>query len=186
MKDNQKERYQKTRAFLEKHIGRSKRILDLGVESDFSRALKQDGFQVSNTLGEDLDIDFAKYANADVNVLTSFEVFEHLLAPFNLLRSVKASEMVTSVPLNLWFSKGYWNYNEPWDCHYHEFHKRQFDMLLDRSGWEIVDRMSWPHPAGGKIGFRPLLRRFVDRYYLVYCRRKPDYVIPPPLVASAT
>jgi hypothetical protein len=175
-------RYHKTRDFLEEHIGKSKQILDLGVPSAFSKALDNDGFKIRNTAGEDLDVHFAKFIDTGADVVTAFEVFEHLLAPFNLLRSLKTSELVASVPLNLWFSKGYWNYKEPWDCHYHEFHKRQLDMLLDRTGWEIVARESWPHHAGGKIGFRPFLRRFVDRYYLVYCRRKPGYQIPPPFI----
>ena len=185
MRESLKERYAKTRDFLNKHIDPSKQILDLGVDSSFSQALRADGYKITNTKGEDLDVDFARYTDSGADVVTSFEVFEHLLAPFNFLRSLKAPELVTSVPLSMWFSKGYWNYEEVWDCHYHEFHKRQFDMLLDRTGWEIVDRLSWPHHAGGKIGFRPFLRRFVDRYYLVYCRRKPGYEIPPPLSPSA-
>jgi hypothetical protein len=175
---SKKLRYLKTREFLKKCIGTEKEILDLGEPSPFSQALKQEGFEIINTAGENLDVEYMKYANTEVDVVTAFEIFEHLMAPFNILRALKAQELVASVPLNLWFAKVYWNPKDPWDCHYHEFEKKQFDMLLDRTGWEIVDRMSWPHHAGGKLGVRPFLRRFFDRYYMVYCRRKPDYVVP--------
>ncbi|MBT8179158.1 MAG: methyltransferase, partial [Eudoraea sp.] len=62
---------------------------------------------------------------------------------------------------------------DPWDRHYHEFEAWQFDWLLDKAGWKIKDSSKWTNPAG-KLGFRPLLRLFTPRYYIVYAERKTD------------
>ena len=40
------------------------------------------------------------------------------------------------------------------------------------TGFQIVDRVKFTHPVK-KIGFRPLLRWFTPRYYLVYAERNP-------------
>ena len=55
---------------------------------------------------------------------------------------------------------------------YHEFEDWQFDWLLEKSGWEIVSRKKWTNPVK-KIGFRPILRLFFPRYYMVYAVKKP-------------
>ena len=100
-------RYRHTLAFLKKHIDPSETILDLGVENPFSEIMKSNGYQVSNTKGEDLDIDFKKAANSDADVVTAFEIFEHLVAPFNILKEIKANKLVASIPMRLWFSPAY-------------------------------------------------------------------------------
>jgi len=50
-------RFKLTLAFLKKHIDTTETILDLGVENPFSKIMKSEGFQVTNTTGEDLDED---------------------------------------------------------------------------------------------------------------------------------
>ncbi|VAW13985.1 FIG00652927: hypothetical protein [hydrothermal vent metagenome] len=165
-------RFQHTLAFLEKHITTSESILDLGVENPFSKIMKEAGFSVQNTAGEDLDIDFTSVQNSNTNVVTAFEIFEHLLAPFNVLREIKANKLVASIPLRLWFSPAYKSKTDPWDRHYHEFEDWQFDWLLEKSGWTIKDRAKWANPVK-KIGIRPVLRSFTPRYYIVYAERKP-------------
>ena len=78
---------------------------------------------------------------------------------------------MASVPLKLWFSAAYRSKTDPWDRHYHEFEDWQFDWLFEKAGWEIKKREKFTNPVK-KIGFRPLLRMFTPRYYLVYAERK--------------
>lgn len=166
-----KKRYNLTLNFLKKHLPKDELILDLGIENPFSEILKSEGYQVHNTSGEDLDLDFSAVQNSEAAVVTAFEIFEHLVAPFNVLREIKADKLVASVPLRLWFSKAYRNRQDPWDQHYHEFEDWQFNWLLSKAGWEIKDREKWTNPVK-KIGIRPLLRSFTPRYYIVYAERK--------------
>ena len=57
------------------------------------------------------------------------------------------------------------------DRHYHEFEDWQLDWLLEKTGWKITAREKFTHPVK-KLGFRPLLRYFTPRYYVVYAERK--------------
>ncbi len=164
-------RYKHTLQFLRKHINTSEPILDLGVENPFTKIMQQDGYQVTNTSGEDLDIDFSAVTNTDAEVMTAFEIFEHLLAPLHLLSNSKSKKLVASIPLKLWFSPAYRSKTDKWDRHYHEFEDWQFDWLLEKAGWEIQDSMKWTNPVK-KLGFRPFLRLFTPRYYIVYATRK--------------
>lgn len=163
-------RYKLTFQFLEKHISKSETILDLGIENPFTTILKGNGFSVENTKGEDLDIDTSTIENSDATVVTAFEIFEHLLSPFTVLKSIKANKLVISVPLRLWFSSAYRSKTDMWDRHYHEFEDWQLDWLLEKTGWKIIDRQKWTNPTK-KIGVRPILRWFTPRYYIVYAER---------------
>ena len=163
-------RYKLTFQFLEKHISKSETILDLGVENPFTKILKGNGFSVENTKGEDLDLDTSTIENSDATVVTAFEIFEHLLSPFTVLKSIKANKLVISVPLRLWFSSAYRSKTDIWDRHYHEFEDWQLDWLLEKTGWEIIDRQKWTNPTK-KLGIRPILRWFTPRYYIVYAER---------------
>jgi hypothetical protein len=164
-------RFKHTLEFLQKHISTDQAILDLGVENPFSKIMKENGYHVENTKGEDLDLDFSAVLNTTAEVVTAFEIFEHLLAPFNILSKIKTDKLVASIPLRLWFSPAYRSKTDPWDRHYHEFEDWQFDWLLEKAGWEIKDRAKWTNPVK-KIGLRPLLRSFTPRYYIVYAERK--------------
>ncbi len=165
-----KKRYQKTLSFLQKHIPPNETILDLGVENPFTHIMREQGYTVNNTGGEDLDLDLSSITASDASVVTAFEIFEHLLAPFNVLKEIKARKLVASVPLRLWFSTAYQSKTDEWDRHFHEFEAWQFDWLLQKTGWDIIDSQQWAHPVN-KIGIRPLLRRFTTRYYIVYAER---------------
>lgn len=169
MSRNPKNRLVKTIEFVDKHLARGSRILDLGVRNEPGERLAEAGFRVENTQGEDLDVDFGKYHAESYDCVTAFEIFEHLMAPYNILKTIRAPYLIASVPLNLWFAKAYWNKKDPWDRHYHEFEQRQFDMLLERTGWRVMDRERWKSYEPVPKGIRPLLRRLVDRYYIVYC-----------------
>jgi len=163
-------RYRITLDFLKKHIKPSEAILDLGVENPFSKIMKSEGYTVENTKGEDLDLNFDSLTNSNATVVTAFEIFEHLVAPFNVLREIKADKIVVSIPMRLWFATAYKSKTDPWDRHYHEFEDWQFNWLLEKAGWKIKDTAKWTNPTK-KIGFRPLLRYFTNRYYIVYAER---------------
>jgi len=78
-----KKRYKHTLKFLKNHITTEEKILDLGVENPFSDILKKEGYTVANTKGEDLDLNTEAVKTQDYDVVTAFEIFEHLVSPFN-------------------------------------------------------------------------------------------------------
>ncbi len=163
-------RYKHTLDFLENTISKEHSILDLGVVNPFSELLENEGFKVTNTIGEDLDIDTSSVQTNNFDVVTAFEIFEHLVSPFNVLNDIKAKKLVASVPLKLWFASAYRSKTDERDRHYHEFEDWQFDWLLEKAGWRIIKREKFTNPVK-KLGFRPILRRFTPRYYLVYAER---------------
>lgn len=165
-------RFKITLEFLKKHVPPPAEILDLGVENPFSRLLSSEGYTVENTRGQDLDEDQSQLKASSAEITTAFEIFEHLLSPLEVLKSLRGNYLFASVPLKLWFANAYQSKTDSWDRHYHEFEKWQFDWLLEKAGWEIVDSQSFTHPVK-KIGLRPILRLFTPRYYLVFCKRKP-------------
>lgn len=165
-----KKRYKHTLGFLEEVISKDQSILDLGVTNPFSELLKKEGYKVVNTHGEDLDLDTSSVQVDLYDVVTAFEIFEHLVSPFNVLKDINAGKLVASVPLKLWFASAYRSKSDKWDRHFHEFEDWQFDWLLEKAGWTIKKTVKFSNPVS-KVGFRPLLRRFTPRYYLVYAER---------------
>lgn len=165
------DRFQKTHKFMLKHLDPNAKLLDLGTENDLSRYLRSKGFDVQNTQGENLDTDYKGYLDCEVDAVCSFEIFEHMLAPFNFLSQLKTNKLIASVPLKLWFASAYWNEKDDWDKHYHEFEPKQFDYLLEKSGWKILDSEKWTSSSWKRLGIRPFLRHFTPRYYIVYCER---------------
>jgi hypothetical protein len=163
-------RFKLTLDFLNKHINSSETILDLGVENPFSKIMKENGFQVVNTTGEDLDKDQTALQSQQYTVTTAFEIFEHLLNPYTVLQNIKSDKLFISIPMRLWFSPAYRSKTDMWDRHYHEFEDWQLDWLLEKTGWKILDRQKWTNPVK-KFGIRPLLRRFTNRYYIVYAEK---------------
>lgn len=163
-------RYKITLDFLKTHINTSDAILDLGVKNPFTDVITSNGYNVSNTSGIDLDEDTSEIKNSSAEVVTAFEIFEHLLSPYTVLKSIKADKLVASVPLKLWFSSAYKSKTDKWDRHYHEFESWQFDWLLEKTGWKIIDHKQWTNPVK-KIGIRPFLRLFTNRYYIIYAER---------------
>ncbi len=164
-------RFKLTLDFITEHISKEENILDLGVTNPFSDILLKEGYNVTNTQGQDLDTDTSVVKSTDFDVITAFQIFEHMVAPYNVLKDIKAKKLVASIPLKLWFASAYRSKTDDWDRHYHEFEDWQFDWLLEKSGWEIKKSIQFTSPVN-KIGFRPILRRFVPRFYLIYAERK--------------
>lgn len=163
-------RFNKTLQFLKETVPPPANVLDLGVKNPFSEIMQANNYHVTNTNGEDLDFITDAVKNQDFEVVTAFEIFEHLVAPFNILRDIKAKKLVATVPLRLWFSPAYQNQTDPRDRHFHEFEDWQFDWLLEKAGWNILKREKWTNPVN-KIGIRPLLRKITPRYYAIYAER---------------
>jgi len=161
-------RFVKTLEFVRKHYTVNDIILDLGVPNKLSEFLRQEGgYDIHNTKGQDLDVDYSIVK--DYEHFTAFEIFEHMFAPFNLLNEARG-RLIASVPLRLWFASEYWNYNDRKDCHYHEFSVRQFNHLLERTGWKVMHFELWK--SYDKLwGIRPLLRRIYPRFYIVYAEK---------------
>jgi len=152
------------------HTKRYKITLVGGV-SDLSKMMSEK-YQVTNT-PDDMDLDYVDHDISEgFDLVTGFEILEHMLNPFGLLTAIKAPKLILSVPLNLWFEntwKGGGSENK-YKWHYHEFQPWQLDMLLEKTGWKIVDSLKIPYTTGD-IGIRPLLRRFYNKYYFVSCTR---------------
>ena len=163
-------RFRLTIDFLKTYVSNSESILDLGVQNPFTEIMKREGFKVINTQGEDLDLDISAIDSSNAEVVTAFEIFEHLLSPFPVLQNIKSKKLVASVPLKLWFASAYRSKTDMRDRHYHEFEDWQFDWLLEKAGWKIMDRQKWTNPTK-KVGIRPILRWFTPRYYIVYAER---------------
>ena len=165
-------RYKHTIQFLREVVPNANTsILDLGVRNPFVDFMEREGYTVKNTSGEDLDLDTTAVQNNNYDVITAFEIFEHLLSPFHVLKDVKGDKIVASIPLKLWFSSAYRSKTDPWDRHYHEFEDWQFDWIFEKAGWEIKKREKFTNPIK-KIGLRPLLRLFTPRYYIIYAEKK--------------
>lgn len=163
-------RYNHTLEFLQKVLPAPATILDLGTRNVFSEIMEEHGYTVYNTEGEDLDLNPESVKKYNVDAVTAFEIFEHLVAPFNILREINSAKLITTIPLNLWFAKAYQSREDEWDRHFHEFEDWQFDWLLKKAGWQIKETKKWTSPIN-KIGFRPVLRKYTPRYYAVYAEK---------------
>lgn len=163
-------RYKETIEFLTRVAPPPASVLDLGVRNPFSEVMEEHGYTVSNTEGEDLDLKTGAVKTTSAEIVTAFEIFEHLVSPFNILNDIQATRLVATVPLRLWFSSAYRSKSDKWDRHFHEFEDWQFDWLLEKAGWQIKERHKWTNPVK-KMGVRPLLRQFTPRYYAVYAEK---------------
>lgn len=165
-----KKRYQHTLQFLQAVLPAPATILDLGVRNPFSEIMEQHGYTVFNTLGEDLDEIPEIVKKHKVDAVTAFEIFEHLLAPYQVLKEIEAPKLIATIPLNLWFATAYRSKTDMRDRHYHEFEDWQFDWLVEKADWNIKNRQKWTSPIN-KIGIRPILRKFTPRYYAIYAEK---------------
>jgi len=163
-------RYKHTLEFLQSVLPAPATILDLGVRNPFSEIMEENGYTVINTKGEDLDLFPEIVKENGIDAVCAFEIFEHLIAPFNVLKAIETKKLITTIPLDLWFAKAYRSKTDMWDRHYHEFEDWQFDWLLEKAGWNIQKTKKWTSPVN-KLGFRPILRKFTPRYYAVYAEK---------------
>ncbi|GGE91207.1 hypothetical protein SAMN05443634_109147 [Chishuiella changwenlii] len=169
-------RYNETLSLLKKFAKPTDKLLDLGIKNPFTEVMIENGFDVKNTNGDDLDYHYKDLQNYDANFVTALEILEHLVNPMEVLRNLPGDKLLATIPMRLWFSPAYRNQNDPRDVHYHEFEDWQFDMLMEKAGWKVIHRHKWTHPSN-KIGIRPLLRKFTPRYYAIYAERKENFTV---------
>src|SRR5690606_40689776 len=100
-------RFKKTLEFLESSVAPPAKVLDLGVDNPFAEIMRRNKYTVTNTSGEDLDENTEAVRNPEFDVVTAFEIFEHLVAPYNILKDIEAPKLVATVPLNLWCRNAY-------------------------------------------------------------------------------
>jgi len=165
------ERFNNTLKFMRKHLKVASSILDLGVSNPFTKIMEEQGHNVLNTDGSDLDFHYNQVNTiGEYEVCTAFEILEHLISPMSVIKELKCDKLFVTVPLNLWFTPAYRSKTDKWDRHFHEFEDWQMDWLLEKAGWDIVDKEKWIIKQK-KIGFRPFLRNRTPRYYAVYAER---------------
>ena len=164
-----KNRHDRTINFFKKYIPKGTDVLDLGVKNTLSDRLKQEGYKVTNTQGEDLDINYHKIHPS--KVVSALNIFEHMFAPFNILQSLSGCELVASVPLSKWFSKAHWIESGYKRKHYHEFEIKQFNYLLKETGWKILESEVWCIPDTFSLGIRFFLRFITPAFYIIHAKK---------------
>ena len=112
-------RYNKTLDFVKQHLKEPSLILDLGVENPLAQKIKALGHEIQNTHVEDLDTHFSVVNDSKYEVVTAFEILEHLVSPYPLLEAIKARKLIASIPLKLWFASAYRSKTDPRDRDYH-------------------------------------------------------------------
>ena len=149
-----KRRYKNTLKMLKSVCPPPSTVFDLGVTNPFSEIMRENDYKVFNTSGEDLDENPNISLPKGVDMVTGFEILEHLVSPYPLLKNLPVNRIFLTVPVNLWFAKAYKSKTDPFDRHYHEFEPWQFDMLLEKAGWKIIKKEFWKNPSF-KLGLRP-------------------------------
>jgi len=96
-----KKRYQKTLSILKRYVPQGSTILDVGVENPFSTIMKEEGYTVLNTAGEDLDFQANTLQNFQADFTTALEILEHLVNPLAVLQNVPTNKILITVPLRL-------------------------------------------------------------------------------------
>jgi len=149
-----------------KHIPIKSTILDLGFRNDLSWLLEKGGYHVKNT-NFDLDVYPKRLREIKSDVVTGFEILEHLIEPARVLRNIRANEIVVSVPMMRMFEKTYWNPGDKYDQHYHEFETYQFDKLFRHCNYKIIRCEKWKSYSSmlGRI-FYPQ-----PKFYIVHAKQ---------------
>ena len=165
-------RFKRTLRLVDRFATPRKRIYDMGLKNELGDLIGRNYFLMNNFLFPHEDLDFDEdqrqisALSGACDMTTSFEVFEHLLNPYEVLKAIKSDKLLCTVPLNVWFSKSYWGDGR--DQHFHEFEVRQFLKLLEKTGWEVKEYGTWK--IGG-WGIRPFLRYFFPSYLWVYAEK---------------
>jgi hypothetical protein len=166
--DYSQKRHNHTLKLVRRFAPKDASILDIGFANPFSDIMRSEGWKVQNT-DFDLDRKFDRLAGIKTDVVTAFEILEHLIQPACVLSAPDCKLLIASVPIAVWFSRAHWPENE-WDQHYHEFEPRQFDKLIRFSGFEIIHRETWRH-GFQTPGARPFFRLFWPSYYAIVARK---------------
>lgn len=163
--------------FIKQNISKDKVILDLGIENRISRALVDAGYTVINSGGEDLDVNQDIIKDSNYDVVTAFEILEHLFNPYTVLNSVKkGTTVITTVPLrHILIQDSYFKHNDSRMSHFHEFEDWQIIRLFEKTNYVILDHFKcsqgWMFQNWSTFkrafGIRPIIRQFKKGLYIV-------------------
>ena len=137
-------------------------VLEVDKPNKFTCLLKEKYSMVDNCSG-DFDVNI-EIPDKQYSFMVFTSVIEHLFDPLYTLLELKKhlkpnGKLFIACPKGTMFSpKYYW--------HFHEMTEGQLFMLLQRAGFKNIDYVEKPRYWGFRIGFRPLLRRVVDKYIL--------------------
>ncbi|MBA7629481.1 hypothetical protein ES703_36980 [subsurface metagenome] len=125
-------RWEKTLELLPK-LDRAGRVLDLGDRTRLTELLeKKWKCQITNSNG---DLDIIEFYG-EYDVVTSFEVIEHLFNPlYNLLQVRKVLKPGGRLFLTTPLGKPYFLWSPQ---HFHEMHWERLASLLERAGYQIL------------------------------------------------
>lgn len=166
-----RKRIKETADYVYSQIDTSVPIIDLGTYNSISHTLHHCGYTVTNTHSEDLDIHYQEVHNSTADVMTAFEVLEHMVNPMQVLKSFNGKMIIGSVPIRGWGQYRGNTEQDPHDEHYHEFREWELRKLLNKSGYKIVDiqRKHWPTSG---ISIRKILKRIIPSHYLFTAIKK--------------
>ncbi len=155
-------RLKRTQNLLSHYLKKDTKVLDLGPDNLMRRKLVHHfGNQFNGTGTLDLNRNYSEIECVSEDLITSFEVFEHLFNLFPVLKRLRKFNrpMICSVPLRFPLSKQYWT-EEYHDRHYNEFESNQIRWILSESGFKIVKEEYW-FLDWNVQGVRPFLRSFL-------------------------
>lgn len=175
MKTNLKTRIGKTLPLIKKSINylnlesESLNVLDMGSTNYMREHLEKN--TALNFIGTK-DIDLNKISQGDleefkhVDLITSFEVFEHLYNLYPLLVELRRlnKPIIFSVPHRFALTKLHWGPNY-YTRHYNEFEERQFRWIAKEANYEVVNLEKWKMDLNVS-GIRTFLRTFIGTTWI--------------------
>ena len=161
-------RWKNTLDFLSIPLHKFKKGLDIGEKSPLTDMLEEFysiKFQNTNV---DLDLEIL---TGNYDIVTSFEVIEHLYNPlFNLLeiRKILNDDGVLYLSTPLYKPGFLWSPN-----HFHEMKRESIINLFKKANFEIIREHTFKiHPNTFYLkGFRPFLRLFFERVQIFELRK---------------
>ena len=156
-------RWRKTIEFMKGYPFMTLDIGDRSVMTEKLETLYDVGFDNTNI---DLDIEDLSTSFAfDYDLITCFEVLEHLFNPLHCLLQMK---WVLAPDGRIYISTPRYKPHFLWGNHFHEMSEKSILALFERAGLRVVRRktifiMPWRSLL---TGFRPWLRLIFDRGYL--------------------
>tara|TARA_B110000014_G_scaffold261522_1_gene253410 strand:- start:12947 stop:13495 length:549 start_codon:yes stop_codon:yes gene_type:complete len=156
-------RWEKTLNFL--HINHDiKNGLDIGDRTNFTEKLEN--FYKCSFNNTDIDLDTEKLSG-DYDVVTAFEIIEHLFNPLHFLLQIK-NILKKDGTLYLSTPKGkpYFLWSKE---HFHEMEYSRLFSLINRAGFKVVRKQEIRiQPLYFYFtGFRPILRFFFEKHIIL-------------------
>ena len=153
-------RWNKTLNFLKHHEHEPSLGLDIGNRSNLTAMIEE--FYGINFKNTNIDLDTEKL-NGSYDIITSFEVIEHLFNPlFNLLEMNKVLRQDGVLYLSTPLQKPHflWSPN-----HFHEMSQESVQNLLTRAGFKIVRNTTFKiRPMSFYLtGIKPAIRFFFEK-----------------------